>query len=101
VSKRAPAPMSRRARVPPRVGLATDGPRVLGRGGGRISGPAERAAFAAGAFGASLSWQTFIAAVGGVGHRRPPPAFLPWTSIAGSLIVMAFAVVIVLDVAGA
>jgi threonine/homoserine/homoserine lactone efflux protein len=55
------------------------------------TGPGERAAFAAGAFLASLSWQSLLAGVGAIVHRRLPARSRLATSLAGNLIVLAFA----------
>jgi threonine/homoserine/homoserine lactone efflux protein len=56
------------------------------------SGTAERVAFVAGAFLASLSWQSLLAAVGAIVHRRLPARSRLATSLLGNLIVLAFAV---------
>ena len=52
---------------------------------------AERAAFVIGAFAASLSWQSLLAGVGAVVHRRLPVRSRLATSLLGNLIVLAFA----------
>ena len=57
-------------------------------------GPAERAAFVAGAFLSSLSWQTTLAGVGAVAHHRLPPRFQAAISIFGSLVICGFALVL-------
>lgn len=54
-------------------------------------GAAERIVFAAGAFVASISWQSLLAVVGAVVHRRLPPSARLYTSLAGNLIVLALA----------
>jgi arginine exporter protein ArgO len=54
-------------------------------------GAAERIVFAAGAFIASISWQSLLAVVGAVVHRRLPPSARLYTSLAGNLIVVALA----------
>jgi threonine/homoserine/homoserine lactone efflux protein len=54
-------------------------------------GAAERLVFAAGAFLASISWQSLLALVGAVVHRRLPPSARVYTSLAGNLIVLALA----------
>ena len=54
-------------------------------------GTAERIVFAAGAFIASISWQSLLAVVGAVVHRRLPPSARLYTSLAGNLIVLALA----------
>lgn len=62
--------------------------------------PAEQLVFAAGAFGASFVWQMLIAGVAAVGHRRLPPSFRTWTSVAGALIVLGLAASVLLDALG-
>jgi threonine/homoserine/homoserine lactone efflux protein len=57
-------------------------------------GPAERAAFVAGAFLSSLSWQTTLAAVGAVAHHRLPPRFQTAISLFGNLVICGFAVLL-------
>lgn len=54
--------------------------------------PAERLAFAAGAFLASLSWQSLLAVGGAVLHRRISPGGRTALSAVGYLIVLGFAV---------
>ena len=55
-------------------------------------GPAERSAFVAGAFLASLAWQTTLAAIGAVAHHRMPPRFQVAISVLGNLVICGFAV---------
>ena len=57
-------------------------------------GPAERAAFVAGAFLSSLSWQTTLAAIGAVAHHRLPPRFQLAISLLGNVVICGFALVI-------
>lgn len=57
-------------------------------------GPGERAAFVAGAFLASLSWQTTLAGVGAVAHHRLPPRFQVAISLLGNLVIVGFAVLL-------
>jgi threonine/homoserine/homoserine lactone efflux protein len=54
--------------------------------------PFARAAFVLGAFAASLSWQTVIAAVGAVAHHRLPPGFQLGISLLGNLVICGLAV---------
>lgn len=54
--------------------------------------PAERLAFAGGAFVASLSWQSLLAVAGAVLHRRTSPTGRLVLSAVGYLIVLGFAV---------
>jgi arginine exporter protein ArgO len=51
-----------------------------------------RVAFVAGAFLASLSWQTVLAGIGAVAHHRLPPAFQVGISALGNLMIIGFAV---------
>lgn len=60
-------------------------------------GPAEKAAFVAGAFAASLSWQTLLAGVGAFLHRRLPPAARTAVIVLGNGIILVFAAVIAAD----
>ncbi len=60
-------------------------------------GPAERAAFVAGAFLASLSWQLVLAAVSAAAHHRLPARFQVGISVFGNLLICGFAVVFALD----
>jgi threonine/homoserine/homoserine lactone efflux protein len=55
------------------------------------NGATERVAFVVGAFLASLSWQSLLAGVGAVVHRRLPTRSRLATSLVGNLIVLAFA----------
>jgi arginine exporter protein ArgO len=59
-----------------------------------ISGASSQAriAFVAGAFAASLAWQTLLAGGGAVLRHRLPPGGRLWTALAGQLIVLALAV---------
>ena len=56
--------------------------------------PANRAAFAAGAFLASLSWQMLLAALGAVAHRRLPPRAQLAASLIGNLVILGFAAIV-------
>ena len=56
--------------------------------------PAQKAAFVAGAFLASLSWQTLLAAVGAFLHRRLSPALRAGVILLGNAIILVFAAVI-------
>lgn len=66
---------------------------ILGLGGTGTA-PAEKVAFVAGAFLASISWQTLIAAGGAALHRRLTRGLRLTVGVAGNLIVLAFAAVI-------
>jgi arginine exporter protein ArgO len=70
---------------------------VAGAGG---ADPAGKAAFVVGAFLASLSWQTLLAAFGALLHRRLPPGVAAAVGIAGNLVVLGFAAVIAAGLAG-
>jgi threonine/homoserine/homoserine lactone efflux protein len=52
----------------------------------------ERVVFVAGAFAASLAWQSVLAGSGAVLGHRLPPSGRWWTSLAGNVIVLALAV---------
>lgn len=60
-------------------------------------GPADRAAFVAGAFLASLSWQLVLAAVSAVAHQRLPRRFQVGISVLGNVVICGFAVLLALD----
>lgn len=53
------------------------------------------AVFAAGAFAASLSWQTLLAGIGAFGGRRLGERFRVGAVVAGNLVVLGFAVAVV------
>lgn len=54
------------------------------------SGPAEKLAFVAGAFLASLSWQSLLALGGSLFHQRLPAGLQLGASLLGNLIILAF-----------
>lgn len=54
--------------------------------------PLSRPAFVVGAFLASVSWQTVLAAVGAVAHHRLPAGFQVGISLLGNLMICGFAV---------
>jgi arginine exporter protein ArgO len=58
----------------------------------------ERFAFVAGAFLASLSWQTLLAAFGAFLHGRADERLRRLTSLVGSVVILGFAAAIALDV---
>ncbi|MES2210749.1 MAG: LysE family transporter [Chloroflexota bacterium] len=60
-------------------------------------GPGERAAFALGAFLASLSWQITLAGIGAVAHRRLPARFQIAVSLLGNLAICGFAILLASD----
>lgn len=62
--------------------------------------PAGKAAFVVGAFLASLSWQTILAAIGALLHRRLSPRVAAAVGIAGNLVVLGLAAVIAAGLAG-
>lgn len=55
---------------------------------------AEKLLFAAGAFAASLSWQSALAAFGSLLHHRLPARLQVAVSIGGNFVILAFAAVI-------
>jgi threonine/homoserine/homoserine lactone efflux protein len=65
---------------------------VLGREGGSPGLLVDRMAFVVGAAGASLSWQTLLAAFGSIFHGRLSPRIRTGAVIAGNLIVAALGV---------
>jgi hypothetical protein len=62
---------------------------------------AGRLAFAVGAFLASLSWQVVLAGAGAALHGRVPARAVAATRVIGSVVVLAFAVVIGAQALGA
>jgi threonine/homoserine/homoserine lactone efflux protein len=58
------------------------------------AGDVGRAAFVVGAFGASLSWQLVLAALGAIAHHRLPARFQLLIGLAGNLLIVGFAVVV-------
>lgn len=64
-----------------------------------VGGAGERLAFVAGAFLASLSWQTILAVIGATAHRRLPGAFRSVLSVVGNLVIAGFAVAILASAA--
>jgi arginine exporter protein ArgO len=64
------------------------------------SGGAEKAAFVAGAFGASLAWQSVVASAGALLHRRLSPGLRIGVALLGNVIILVFAAVIARDVIG-
>ena len=71
---------------------------ILGLTGTGV-GPVEKAAFVAGAFLASLSWQLLLAAAGAFLHRRLSPGLRIAVIVLGNVIVLLFALVIATDLA--
>jgi len=69
---------------------------VVGLGIADTLRPLQAVVFVASAFGASLSWQTLLAAIGATARRRLPAGFRVGATVAGNLIVLALAVVVVL-----
>jgi threonine/homoserine/homoserine lactone efflux protein len=56
--------------------------------------PLSRPAFVVGAFLASISWQTVLAALGAVAHHRLPERIQVGISVLGNLMICGFAVVL-------
>lgn len=69
---------------------------VLGLGLADDLSGLQAALFVAGAFLASLSWQTLLAGVGAVAHRRLPQRFAAGAAVAGNVLVLGLAAVILL-----
>ena len=61
---------------------------ILGRSGNLAFSAIDRVLFVVGAALASLSWQTFIAALGALAHRHLSPRIQLFTSLLGNLIVI-------------
>lgn len=61
---------------------------ILGGTVGATPTLGDKAAFVAGAAISSLSWQSFIAAIGSLAHKHLPPGFRVWTSILGNVIII-------------
>ncbi len=73
---------------------------ILGMNTGMTVTTGERVAFVAGAGVASLSWQTLLAGVASLGHRRLSPGFQMLSSLIGNLVVIGFGVRILLRLLG-
>lgn len=65
-----------------------------------MGGPAERAAFVAGAFGSSISWQWLLATFGSVLGRGSNHRIRVASAVLGNLIVLGFGVIIGFQVLG-
>ncbi len=73
---------------------------ILGMEAGATITLGTRVAFVTGAGLASLSWQTLLAGVGSLGHRRLSPRFQMLSSMIGNLIVIGFGARILLRLLG-
>lgn len=69
---------------------------VLGTGLANGLTMPQGAAFVVGAFLASLSWQTLLAATGGITRTKLPPRFHTGVSLAGHVLVLAMAALLVI-----
>ena len=69
---------------------------ILGMGAESPQSLMNAILFVSGAFLASLSWQTFVAGVGGVAHRRLPDRARAVTFAIGNLVIIALGVAILL-----
>lgn len=65
---------------------------IIGLGVAEGMTPGDGAAFVAGAFLASLSWQTLVAAAGTLAGRRLRPKWRAAVSVLGNLVILGFAV---------
>lgn len=72
--------------------LLTFGAVVVALPAGLLDGPAQRAAFVAGAGGASLAWQAVLAVAGAALGRRLDARWQRWTALAGNAAIAALAV---------
>lgn len=61
---------------------------ILGQNARAPLTPADRVWFVAGVWLSSFSWQTFLAWLGALAHRRLPPKVQQWTSVLGNTMVM-------------
>ncbi len=69
---------------------------IVGSGFAAGLGPADGTVFVLAAFTASLSWQTLLAGIGGLGHHTLSPRFRILASVVGNLVVLALAAVVAL-----
>jgi arginine exporter protein ArgO len=69
---------------------------ILGMGAQSSQSAVNAIFFVSGAFLASLSWQTFLAAVGGVAHKRLPARVQVATFAIGNSVIIALGVAILL-----
>jgi arginine exporter protein ArgO len=69
---------------------------ILGMGAESSQIAANAIFFISGAFLASLSWQTLLAAIGGVAHKRLPAKVQVATFAIGNFVIVAFGVAILL-----
>jgi arginine exporter protein ArgO len=67
---------------------------ILGLSAGTTSSSIDVVLFVMGAFCASLSWQTLLAGLSGLGHKRLPPKLQSATSIVGNSMVIILGVLI-------
>jgi arginine exporter protein ArgO len=65
---------------------------ILGGSVGTAPTLEEKAAFVAGAWLGSWSWQSLLAVIGALAHRHLPAGFRRWTSLVGNVIVIALGV---------
>ena len=70
---------------------------IVGLQGDTLASGQAKAAFVVAAFGASLSWQTFLAAAGAMLHRRLPAGAAFVTGTVGSAIILALAISLALS----
>lgn len=68
---------------------------ILGGTVGAAPSVGAKAAFVAGAWLSSWSWQALLAVVGALAHRHMPPSFRVWTSVVGNVIIVALGIKIV------
>jgi arginine exporter protein ArgO len=65
---------------------------ILGGTVGTAPSATEKGAFVLGAWLASWSWQSLLAAIGALAHRHLPPSFRVWTSLGGNMIIIALGI---------
>ena len=69
---------------------------ILGMGADSSQSPVNAVLFISGAFLASLSWQSLIAAIGGIAHKRLPVKVQAATFAIGNFVIIALGVAILL-----
>jgi len=71
---------------------------ILGLKAASSDGPLSSLPFVVGAFLASFSWQTFLAGISGLAHRRFPPVLRTATFAVGNLMIIMMGIAIFLGV---
>jgi arginine exporter protein ArgO len=71
---------------------------ILGLTAGRIASPIEILFFVVGAFSASLSWQTLLALISGLAHKRLSPRLKSATFALGNCVVILLGILILIGI---